>query len=70
MMKNDAQVAVKDEFRRWAASEKLQLPTTGNEAFRFYLNLESKHSRLLSFRSSGDRWQTVHSWLIRAGPAG
>lgn len=35
----------------------------GDDAFLFYLGLESSRSPLLDFRATGDKWQTVHTWL-------
>lgn len=37
----------------------------GDDAFLFYFGLESSRSPLIDFRDTGDKWQTVHAWLLR-----
>jgi hypothetical protein len=54
-------------FRAWHEwPDKPEVPT-GNDALRFFTHLENKHPHLLNFRGRVDKWQDVHSWLIRNG---
>jgi hypothetical protein len=39
--------------------------TTGEPMFRFFLWLGRHRPYFLTFRTKGDPWQTVHSWLIQ-----
>ncbi len=42
-------------------------PATGRHGLQFFSYLQEKHSALLSFKSHGDKWQTVHSILVNHG---
>ena len=53
------------EFQKWCARKNLDSPT-GNDGFLFYLEHEKMNSALLNFDCNGDRWQTVHAWLLGA----
>ncbi len=33
----------------------------------FFADLQRNDGDLLNFRDRGDKWQTVHSWLLSAG---
>jgi hypothetical protein len=39
--------------------------TTGQPMFLFFLWLARNRPYFLTFRATGDPWQTVHSWLIQ-----
>lgn len=65
MKKDDARQQVLSEWRRWASAAGKD-KATGQDGFAFYFDLQRTHSHLLNFRDSGDRWQTVHAWLLAA----
>jgi hypothetical protein len=56
--------AVIHEWDNWAAlhPDDLNSPSAG---MFFFTHLQKEKPELLSFRSSGDKWQTVHGWLLR-----
>jgi hypothetical protein len=55
----------REEWRSWAAETKIKNPN-GRDGLRFFCFLEIECKHLLVFRASGDKWQVVHSWLLRA----
>jgi hypothetical protein len=59
--------AVLAEWRQYAVRENLS-KSTGRDGYLFFLHLRHNHPDLLTFKAaSRDRWQTIHSWLLRAG---
>jgi hypothetical protein len=62
--KDDAQYAVLAEWDRW--SKRNPDDTAIMNGIIFFTYLEKEHPQLLDFRSSGDKWQVVHGWLLRA----
>lgn len=67
-MKNeDARVEIVGEFRRWWADREAdQGQATGNDGMVFLGYLRKEKPHLLDFKASGDKWQIVHGWLLRA----
>jgi hypothetical protein len=63
MRRKDAQVGVLREWDIWRAKNPHE-PANGTVAFIFYGYLRTERSDLLTFKTSGDRWQDVHGWLI------
>ena len=64
----ESRLAILSEWNVWAAANlPAGKPATGNDDFAFYGYLRSERPSLLSFRSSVDRYQTVHRWLLRSG---
>lgn len=66
MRKDEARQLVCDEFRSWCRARGLTNPI-GTDGFVFFGDLSKTKPRLLRFRTSGDKWQTVHGWLRREG---
>jgi hypothetical protein len=65
MTRDQAKRAILEEWRSWAAETKIKNPN-GRDGLRFFCFLEIECKHLLAFRASGDKWQVVHSWLLRA----
>ncbi len=57
---------VMHEWENWAALHPDDL-NSPNAGMFFFTYLQEKRPALLNFRSSGDKWQTVHGWLLREG---
>jgi hypothetical protein len=73
MLKQDSNSAVLRLYPSWARVDGFDPDPiwtgkriSGNDAMLFYCFIQKEHPDLLSFRDSGDRWQTVHGWLIEA----
>lgn len=64
MKKEEARQRVLTEWDRWP--DRPGNPT-GNDAMIFFGFLQRERPNLLMFRSAGDKWQTVHSWLLSGG---
>ncbi len=68
MKQAEARTQILRLFRHWAAANGKVIPHTEPEGgFVFYGWLESEHPEALRFRDVGDKWQTVHIWLRKAG---
>lgn len=68
MKKTEVKTRVLAARDRWRASELgPDKRPTSNDGFAFFLRLENEHSELLNFRVVGDKWQTVHGWLLKTG---
>ena len=65
MKQADAKPLIIAAFDAWRTERGLRRPT-GHDAFAFFGDLNREHPKLLDFRCSGDKWQRVHGWLIRA----
>lgn len=65
MKQAEAERIVISRFREWCKKENLSNPN-GTDGFRFYWYLFNKYPEALDFRCSGDKWQTVHGWLLDA----
>jgi hypothetical protein len=50
------------EWRAWAQQHGSR---TSTDMLQFFGWLQQHKSYMLSFRSSGDKWQRVHGWLER-----
>lgn len=61
----DAKSRILSAWRTWVTENDIHNPT-GREAMAFYSYLRNQHDHLLNFRDRGDKWQTVHSWLLSA----
>src|SRR5258707_14768918 len=67
MKKDDAQRSIIQEWDVWAASYLVPgVQTTGADGLLFFGHLQKHRPGLLNFRNRGDKWQTVHGWLLRA----
>jgi hypothetical protein len=60
-----AKPAILVEWREWAADRNMVNPH-GFDALMFFEFLRQERSYLLSFKEAGDKWQTVHCWLLQA----
>ena len=68
MKKEAARRLVLGLFRDWAAANGQSVPYREIDGgLRFYTWLENHRADALAFRDHGDKWQTVHGWLLRAG---
>lgn len=67
MRKEDARGLIISEWRRWKQANAPDKHATGTDGFVFFGFLQREKPALLAFRSGGDKWQTVHGWLLRAG---
>jgi hypothetical protein len=58
--------AIIHEWDNWAAlhPDDITSPSAGN---LFFIHLQEKKPELLNLRSSGDKWQAIHGWLLREG---
>ena len=54
------------EWDNWAALHPDDLISASAGTF-FFAHLQQKKPELLNLRPSGDKWQTVHGWLLREG---
>ena len=50
------------EWDRWRPSHE----KTMMGGMRFFTYLQKEKPELLDFSAPGDKWQTVHGWLLRA----
>ena len=68
MTKDEAKPLVIREWDSWA-TEHLQPDQegSGTDGLAFFVNLQSERPDLLMFEATGDRWQTVHGWLLQEG---
>jgi hypothetical protein len=68
MKKDEAKRLVLQEWDDWATKN---LPpghkASGTDGLIFFGYLQKQRPHLLEFKTSGDRWLTVHGWLSRAG---
>jgi hypothetical protein len=53
------------EWDSWSASNKIT-NAMAEDKLTFYAHLLKERPDLLDFNASGDKWQDVHSWLIRS----
>jgi hypothetical protein len=68
MTKDDARRLVLSEWDQWSTQNcPAGRRPSGTDGMLFFTYLEKERPHTLSFRDSGDRWQTVHGWLLRAG---
>ena len=66
MRKEDAKAAIIQEWDSWKRKNlKSDHKATGRDGLIFFGYLRQERPDLLTFKSSGDRWQVVHGWLMR-----
>jgi hypothetical protein len=65
MKQEEARPAILAEWRRWWPTTGKSVPG-GLDGLSFFSHLQKDRPDLLSFRGSGDKWQIVHGWLMRA----
>jgi hypothetical protein len=53
------------EWYPWTKAQNIN-NAEGVDGLMFFCFLQKEYGHLLQFRSSGDKWQDVHSWLIQA----
>lgn len=67
MTQDQAKPAVLRLFREWVDDNCKTIPYADAEGgFIFYSWLRKEHPEVLAFRARGDKWQTVHGWLLNA----
>jgi hypothetical protein len=68
MTKDDARRQILAEWRTWAPNHARAAPKpNGMDGLMFFADLQRTNSHLLNFKDRGDKWQTVHGWLLRDG---
>jgi hypothetical protein len=68
MKKDEAKRLVLQEWDDWAAKNiPSRQQARGTDGLVFFGYLQSQRPHLLEFKTSSDRWLTVHGWLARAG---
>jgi len=66
MIKRDeAQRRIVAEWYPWAKAQNIT-NAKGIDGLLFFGFLQKEHGHLLQFRTLGDKWQDVHSWLKQA----
>jgi hypothetical protein len=64
-VKNDeGRRAILAEWRAWVTANGKSNPN-GMDGLMFFSDMHREKPDLLRFRTSGDPWQDVHSWLLR-----
>jgi copper(I)-binding protein len=61
-----AKVAIIREWDAWARKYPNDATVSGGIMFFNYLHKE-RRDLLVNIRSPGDKWQTIHAWLLREG---
>ena len=67
MRQSEAKLLIRSEWSRWLKQRPKITAPNGNHAFIFYNHLVTINSPALRFRCRGDKWQTVHVWLLEMG---
>ena len=66
--KDNARRLILAKWPFWAAANAESKPKpNGMDGLMFFADLQRNDSDFLNFRNRGDKWQTVHGWLLRAG---
>jgi hypothetical protein len=63
MTKEDARRQIIAQWPAWTKANNVE-QGTGRDAMLFFNFIQDKRPDLLVFRSSGDKWQVVHGWLL------
>jgi hypothetical protein len=67
MTKAEAKPRITRLFHEWASIKGKRVPYDSPDGgLTFFYWLQSDHPEVLSFRSSADKWQVVHGWLLQA----
>lgn len=61
MTQDEAKQHVTSLWMDWLATR--ERTTLSQDMQVFYADLQTQHPHVLSFRASGDKWQTVKSWI-------
>jgi len=61
-----ARTAIIEEWDAWAKKHPEKIKVAGGMLFFNYLQ-NKRTDLLLDFKSPGDKWQVIHSWLLREG---
>ena len=67
MKQSEAKLLVRSEWSRWLKQHPEITARNGNHALVFYNHLVNTNSPASRFRCRGDKWQTVHGWLLEMG---
>ena len=63
--KEESRREVLRAWRDWATTNVKRTPPNGMDGLMFFSDLQRHRPHLLTFRDRGDKWQTVHGWLLR-----
>ena len=67
MKRSEAKSLVMSEWRAWKRDDvPVDSRPSAKDAVVFFQFLQRERPDSLRFRYGGDRWQIVHSWLLRA----
>jgi hypothetical protein len=67
MTKEESRLGTLREWGHWCKVNGVGATASGHDALRFYSHLQSNCPDLLRFKSSRNRWQVVHDWLLGTG---
>ena len=65
MRQQEAQRLILAKFDRWVKEKGISNPKTF-DAFTFCSELSERADPALDFQCTGDKWQHVKAWLVRA----
>ena len=63
--KDGARRRVLQDWQSLAAANAKPKPD-GMDGLMFFADVHRNNPRVLEFRDRGDKWQTVHAWLLHA----
>ena len=58
MLKGEARQLIIQEYRSWQSNH------AGEDAILFFTYLQKHKAHLLNFKTSGDKWQVVHGFIL------
>ena len=64
MRQDEARELILKEYDTWVLREHPNGIPSGTEAMVFYAQFKEKRPDMFAFRSSADKWQVFHSWLL------
>jgi len=67
MRQSEAKLLVRSEWSLWLRQHPEITAPNGNHSFAFYSHLVKTNALALRFHCRGDKWQTVHGWLLEMG---
>ena len=63
--KDEARVLILEEWKHWINRHPDLVEPSGTDGLTFFGYLQRERPALLNFRNRGDKWQTIHGWLLR-----
>jgi hypothetical protein len=65
MTQAEAKRLILTEWHSWVTATN-RTNANGRDGLMFFGFLQKEHGHLLTFKASGDKWQVIHGWLLRA----